>query len=46
MLPINYETYMLFYIGGEARMIGGTIERLVLVRRFEQIGGGGYQSKR
>ena len=23
MLPINYETYMLFYIGGEARMMKG-----------------------
>ena len=46
MLPINYEPYMLFFVGGEARMMGVTIERLVLVRGFEQIGGGGYGSKR
>jgi hypothetical protein len=46
MLPINYEPYMLFFVGGEARMMGVTIERLVLVRGFEQIGGRGYGSKR
>jgi hypothetical protein len=46
MSLINYETYMLFSVGGRGKNDGGTIERLVLVRGFEQIGGGGYGSKR